>query len=352
MSIKINGKELKTSFDFPMITDERYALIVSAFSKKPSLDKVKYEMFNISCGSSVIKSITDYYYRDLMCDCIIYDSKFSINDVLGNKTLVSFIDYVTQRRHKYYYTNSSPDSAEGVKEAFRQFFATGGNHLARSVGQFPLDTVYYILDKYNVNGNYYDFSCGWGSRLAGALSKGINYFGTDPNYRLTERLDTYIQDYKNLVHQSVSQARIFTQGSEVAIAELKGKMGLCFSSTPYFKLEDYRYGNQSCNKGSYEEWKNEYLRPTIENCYSYLVDNGFFIINIKNYKNYTLEEDSCEIASDVGFHYYCTENLYIEKNYVRSNGIQGQTYSINEPMFVFSKSKDIKIPGIQKIELW
>ena len=351
-TIQVNGIEIKTSFDFPIIDDERYNFIVESFFKKPSLDKVKYEMYNISNGSSNIKAITDYYYRDLMSECTTYRSKFSIYDVMHDRTLVSLIDYVTQRRCKYFYANNSCDSADGVKEAFRQFFATGGNSLARSVGQFPLDTVQYILDKYNVNNNYYDFSCGWGSRLAGALSKGVNYYGTDPNYKLTEKLQEYIKDYKSIVHQNTSKVNIYTQGSEFFIDELRGKMGLCFSSTPYYKVEDYKYGNQSCRKESYKEWKDEYLRPTIENCYSYLVDDGFFIINIKNYRNYKLEEDSCKIATDVGFHYYCTENLYLDKSYVRSNGIDGQSVSTNEPMFVFTKNKDVKLPGFQKIELW
>ena len=351
-TIEIDGKEITTSFDFPTITDERYEFIKDALLKKPSLDKVKYEMFNIGKGFSNIKSVTDYYYRDLMYECVTYNAKFSIYEVICNKTLVSFIDYITQRRHKYFYANYTPDSSDGVREAFRQFFATGGNHIARSVGQFPLDTVFYILNKYNVNNNYYDFSCGWGSRLAGALSKNVNYYGTDPNYKLTERLNNYIQDYRKVVHQSTSDAKIFTQGSEFFIEELRGKIGLCFSSTPYFKLENYKYGNQSCNKASYEEWKNEYLRPTIENCYSYLVDDGIFIINIKNYLSYTLEEDSCQIASDVGFHFYTTENLYLDKSSVRSNGVEGQSVSTNEPMFVFSKNEIMKLPGVQKIDLW
>src|SRR5574344_1757790 len=82
----------------------------------------------------------------------------------------------------------------------------------------------------------------------------------------------------------------------------ENKMGLAFSSPPYFYLEDYKIGNQSYKKGMrYCDWKENYLKPTFENIFYYLIQDGYFILNINNFKNYDLVNDSIEIAKSLGF---------------------------------------------------
>ena len=53
---------------------------------------------------------------------------------------------------------------------------------------FPIKTVDYIINKYNINDKYYDFSCGWGVRLLSSFRNNISYYGTDPNNILVQRL--------------------------------------------------------------------------------------------------------------------------------------------------------------------
>lgn len=38
------------------------------------------------------------------------------------------------------------------------------------------------------------------------------------------------------------------------------------------------------------------MRPTIVNIYKYLTENGYFIINVKNFDRYRLEENVIRIA--------------------------------------------------------
>ena len=38
------------------------------------------------------------------------------------------------------------------------------------------------------------------------------------------------------------------------------------------------------------------MRPTIANIYKYLIEDGYFIINVKNFDKYELEEDEIRIA--------------------------------------------------------
>ncbi len=111
-------------------------------------------------------------------------------------------------------------------------------------------------------------------------------------------------DYKTTVGCETN-FHIYGQGSEEFIPQLENQIGFGFSSPPYFNLEDYKIGNQSYKPGvSYEEWKKNYLEPTIKNTYKYLIDDGFFAININNFNNYNdydLVGDTYEIALSSGF---------------------------------------------------
>ena len=74
--------------------------------------------------------------------------------------------------------------------------------------------------------------------MLSALRNGIEYYGTDPNYLLTERLEELHKDYDK-VNGVNTFAKIYTQGSEVFIPEWVNTIGVAFSSPPYFDLEDY-----------------------------------------------------------------------------------------------------------------
>jgi len=102
--------------------------------------------------------------------------------------------------------------------------AIGSGRTCLKVSNYPLSSVRHILDNYNVNNNYYDYSCGWGVRMLGSLAEGVNYFGTDPNFVLTERLTTMGSLYNKYI--TPSQFDIRTQGSEIFIPEWENKMGL------------------------------------------------------------------------------------------------------------------------------
>ena len=212
----------------------------------------------------------------------------------------------------------------------------GGKGVCSKPANFPIKTVDAVLSKYNVNNIWYDFSCGWGDRLMGALKNKVNYLGTDPNYLLTERLDQLAKDYKAVNGLNRGIIKIRTQGSEVFVPEWENKVGLAFSSPPYFYLEDYKIGNQSFKEGvSYEDWKENYLRPTIKNIKRYLVDNGNFLLNINNFLNYNLVEDTKNIAEQEGFKFI--ENYRLE-NIKRCKSTQGFNDN-SENIMVFRKGK-------------
>jgi hypothetical protein len=239
----------------------------------------------------------------------MYHCKWSLEDVWNCKELVGRFYALTLTNDKVYpITNST---IKNIETAMR----IGGKGVAQKPSNFPLKTVDYILDRYNVNNNWYDFSCGWGARLTGALKNNVNYFGTDPNYMLVPRLQQLADDYLATVRNDdvvdlfgVNDEQITVdircQGSEEFVSDWENKIGVAFSSPPYFYLEDYKIGKQSYTEGTtYEQWKSNYLLPTMQNIYRYLVSNGYYILNINNFDKYTLVEDCIEIALSVGFKY-------------------------------------------------
>lgn len=172
-----------------------------------------------------------------------------------------------------------------------------------------------------------------GGRICSALKNHVNYFGTDPNYLLTERLTNLSNDYKNVTNTN-TYVDIRTQGSEVFIPEWENKIGVAFSSPPYFYLEDYKVGKQSYSEGTtYEEWKENYLKPTFINIKKYLIDNGYFILNINNFLNYNLVEDSIDIAENIGFKLVKEHKL----NNIKRTNSKGGFNDNSEKILVFMK---------------
>ena len=292
--IEYKGKTLETTL-YKEITEEEYKDIVNEYYTKPNFEEVKKQFVALSKGGIKNNHITNYYVKDLMAKTLIYFNKWSIEEVFEHKPLVEFFMGKANNNKKVF-----PDTmtnCQKIETAFRLC----GKGVASKPANFPIKTIDEILENYNVNNYYYDFSCGWGARLTSALKNNVHYFGTDPNYLLTERLEQLAVDYHKTINNNTI-VDIRTQGSEEFIPEWENKIGLAFSSPPYFYLEDYKVGNQSFKKGtSYNDWKEDYLKPTFRNIYYYLIQEGYFILNINNFKDYKLVEDSIEIAKEIGF---------------------------------------------------
>ena len=272
--IEYKGKIYKPTYEYDELSEYEFEEIRSEYYKKPTLNEVKKEFLNIAKGGVKNTNITNYYVRDLLDKTTIYSNRWCIEDILNSKELLSYFWARTKMNDKVFLPN------EGVRRKLDTAFRIGGRTIASRPSNFPIKTVDEILKKYNINNNYYDFSCGWGSRLTSALKNKVNYFGTDPNYLLTEKLVQLGNDYKNTLNQETI-VDIRTQGSEIFVPEWENTIGVAFSSPPYYCLEDYKIGNQSYKEGiTYNQWKENYLVPTIKNIYKYLIPAGFFIINI------------------------------------------------------------------------
>ena len=314
------------------ISDSKYEEIKSEYYTKPDFNEVKKQFIKLYKGGVATNLITNYYVKDLMAKTKIYYNKWSIEDVFNYKPLVEAFVGKTLTNKKVY-----PDTMSDCKK-IETAFRLGGKGIAGKPANFPIKTVDEILSQYNINDNYYDFSCGWSARLLGSLKNKINYFGTDPNYLLTDRLNQLANDYNETNNTNI-KVDIRTQGSETFIPEWENTMGLAFSSPPYFYLEDYRVGNQSWHEGvSYQDWKQNYLKPTFVNIFYYLIQEGYFILNINNFKNYNLVEDSIQIAHEVGFKLIKEHKLNNHKRCYGKIGSNEVSFNDNsEKILVFIK---------------
>lgn len=326
------GRTKKFTNDFELLSETEYNNIVMKWYEKADRDTVNEEIVAFDDGGVKFSEITDFYFRDVMDDSIRTGAKWSINEVMSNRELLSSVVGKIKRNPKFF---KSPTLIENIDTYFR----AGSDGTAIKVCQFPTKVADYILYEYNVNGNYYDYSCGWGARLACALKNRVNYFGTDPNYNLVACLNKFKDDYTSLM-RTKTEVEIRCQGSEEFVPEWQNKMGLAFSSPPYFCLEDYRVGKQSYVKGetSYESWLCNYLEPTIQNIYKYLVADGYFVCNIKNFGKYKMEDDTVRIACNNGFELHKVDAL---KQIKRVSGFSGDKdevmIDVNENIYVFIK---------------
>jgi len=326
------GKKLKAK-SWVCLTDSHYNTIKNEYYQKPYYKNVVNEFINISKGGVKTSNITRNYVKDLMAKTRLHYCKWSVEEAMESKDVMGYFYAGILNNKKMFGDNLS----ENTKIEKR--ISLGGKGVASNPKNFPIKTVREVLEKYNINNKYYDFSCGWGARLLGAMSMNIDYFGTDPNYLLTERLLKMANDYKENVMCN-SSVDIRTQGSEIFIPEWENTIGVAFTSPPYFYLEDYKIGKQSFKNGmSYNDWIDYYLRPTIENIEKYLIVGGTMIININNFDDYDLVNDVIEISEDMGFKHIETMNL---KNIKRTNSHNGFNDN-SEGLMVFKNEEDWKI---------
>lgn len=271
--------------------------------------------------------VNRYYFKELMAKTLCYKCKWTVDDVFNSKELLGIFKAKTLTNKKVF--PEEEPLIRNIDTAIR----LGGKSYAKFPTNYPIKSVRTILSKYSINDNYYDFSCGWGSRLLGALSTNKNYYGTDPNYLLIEKLQELTNDYKKIIHNN-NIVDLRAQGSEIFIQEWENKMGIAFSSPPYYNLEDYKIGEQSYKPGiTYEVWLKTYLEPTIFNIYKYLVNTAYFCINIKNVNNYLLANDTKNIAEQIGFTFITNELLNNNTRNTPNGAIDN-----NEYIYIFQKN--------------
>ena len=288
----------------------------------------------------------------------------------------------------YLYTTNLPDELDDTKYKFlvhrfelgQKLFPAGIQAFRLGLGQpavnFPPLTARYLYEKYikhikqDTPLNIYDPSSGWGGRILGAMSsfKRIHYIGTDPNtdnfidelgitryeyvasFFNNEVLETnpFWEEDKNTYH-------LFQDGSEnignnPEFQTYKGTLDLVFTSPPYFDREQYSEDKEQSYKlyPKYEDWRDNFLKPTLTTSFEYLKQNRYLLWNISDIKigkdkYHPLEQDSIDIIESLGGEYksklkmLMTSMVGVDQSKVKNSVKVGGTYLKYEPIFVFFK---------------
>lgn len=250
---------------------------------------------------------------------------------------------------------------------------------------FPPLTAKYLYERYcnHIRGSnlirIYDPSAGWGGRLLGAMAINSNhnvlYIGTDPNsdHRIEKHCTKYheIADfYREKINKgglweedySHTQTEIYQLGSEVirdnkSFQKHHGLIDLVFTSPPYFAKEAYSEDPEQSYKkfGQYEEWRDGFLKPTLETAVEWLNNDRYLLWNIADAvfagDMLPLENDSIEILKALGMEYHGKLKMALAqmpggnrldpvtglpkaKNFCK---IKGDMWLKYEPIFIFKK---------------
>jgi hypothetical protein len=283
---------------------------------------------------------------------------------------------------KFFYLIRWYDKTIGIFPKILQVFRLSCGQPAVN---FPALTAKWLYEHYTSHIeqpeplHIYDSSSGWGGRILGAMSsrKKTHYIGTDPNpdnfipelgiSRYEYVADFYnkncVDDYSETfgkffdVQKQSNTYELFQDGSELIqhnpkFQKYAGKLDLAFTSPPYFNREQYSQDeNQSFKAyGEYEDWRQNFLRPTLTTIYDYLKNDRYILWNIADIKigkdtYYALEQDSIDILTGLGCEYkgrlkmLMTRMVGLDpsktgiKNAVKHDG---KAYKF-EPIFVFYK---------------
>jgi hypothetical protein len=185
-------------------------------------------------------------------------------------------------------------------------------------------------------GHVYDPSMGWGGRLLGALicDKVKSYTSTDPSKA------TWVgnEQLKTEYNKRGIPVVLGNLGSENVRPD-PDSIDLVLTSPPYFSQEKYSdEPTQSFAKfRSQDEWMNNFMKRTLDNCNYCLKPDGLLAINIADVKSYpTLENDFVELAAVCGFRLVRTLRLALSAM-MGTRQAGGDKFKY-EPIFIFRKA--------------
>ena len=252
--------------------------------KKYSNEELIKDCNNFVNGRGRLTKFLNHFFEEL-----IFESSTSRGQYYSPMDALKDDEYI---KWIIEYTESKPNFYTGNQVAnIKSFFRNGGRKGGK-VANFPPKVARDIYTRYfdNVTEplNCLDTSSGFGSRMSAVLLSGNNYYSTDPNPNLHEKLFECAKwMYDNGFIKENQHCELIKQGSEIFVQEWENMMDVSFTSPPYFNLEKYCDDDSAStqNYDNYDLWLENFAKPTIDNTYKYLKIGGYAMINIKNMTN-------------------------------------------------------------------
>ena len=291
------GKSFETSVYSGTVYPDIAAQIREEFYPEYSLADVQRQLYEILYRNGNDTGIINaYYFARLMGDVGLDRAAYTINEILQSDEWCSWMWEYIQRKPKVF-----PPSDPLIKNV-HALMRIGMSAYTGKITNFPFAECKRLLLKYRAHKTnlYIDTSCGWGVRMMAAAAVGLDYVGFDVNPPLIENLNRLGREIQKL--KPNWQFEVIPHGSEYLEERLIGKADIMLTSPPYFILEDYRKGEQSCRPDTdYQAWVESFLKPTLDNSFQYAAPDTCVLFNIKDYKKYPMETDSVNHAKARGW---------------------------------------------------
>lgn len=319
------GKELDSKWlDGGNVEREIIEEIRNNYYKTTKNEAIKQLQKILLDGGVKQDKVFKYYFEKIANDTLVKFSKWTINELLQSDELVSLFVKKSMSNDKVF-------TSSDVTDNFRTSIRLSGKGYARAVTQFPLKENIRLINENNIHGGIVgDMACGWGTRMIAAATTGNNYIGFEVNEPLIDKLNELGNDIQTIIPDF--KFKIFEHGSEIKENSLVNKIDFILTSPPYFDLEAYTQNGDEVYSQSYEDFKNDFLYPMTVNGFSYLKDNGSFLINIKDSKEAPSMTDIVNYVDKYGLK---TEKNYL-KNIKRTSSKGGFTDS-DEDVLVIKK---------------
>ncbi|GAF77789.1 unnamed protein product, partial [marine sediment metagenome] len=174
-----------------------------------------------------------------------------------------------------------------------------------------------------------DPCAGYSSRLIGFYScaREGEYIGIEPCKEIYNGL---LRTQTELQPMAQNHNASFYNGcAENIMVDMNSYYDLIFTSPPYFDLEKYsNEKNQSYKRYfKYEEWLDKFLFVIIKESYRLLKNDGVFLLNVADCRNYKIVEHVEAFAKTI---------FRIEKVLIMVSSSKFSEY-FAEPIFVFRK---------------
>lgn len=319
-----------TGFPYPELSDEEI---------ENELEKIrKFDSNKVLRPDNLISNSNNVGLK--LCQLICKEEYFSAKGDIGTKSLIEIFEndetLIKVLKNRMGWNRSSEDGTIRpymfpiTKSQIRNGIRNSG--LGYAVSNFRPSIAKFIYNKYLKKGDkIFDYSCGWGARALAAQD--YTYIGVDP--LTANKINLFFAKYN-----TKQRVICYQHGSEEFEPDLENYVDMCMSCPPYFTLERYSEDyTQSYNKfNQYQDWLEYYWRPTVENCYKYLKENGYFVLVIKeNHGKFNLKEDMCKIVEQTGLKFVEEFTIFNSKNHLSGKRKSGKTTKQSEFVCVFKK---------------
>lgn len=171
-----------------------------------------------------------------------------------------------------------------------------------AVTNFKPSVARFVYYRYGMNGRVLDYSGGYGSRMLGAMSLGMDYVCVEPCSDTVSNLERF----GSFLRSAIGGKFEVVHGGSEDFEPRPDSFSVAFSSPPYFDYETYSdEATQSVSRfPEYHKWIEGYWAPTIRNCVGSLVPGGVFSVCLSERSCAAMIGDTIRLCESMGFHLF------------------------------------------------